>query len=436
MRIYCIQNDIDSVPICANSDCNNHVKWGRGRFTRFCSNKCSLASSETKEKRIQTFMDKFGVDNPSRLKSVREKAKNTMIKRYGVESALKSDIFREKSKETSLQRYGVDIPSKSPKVKEKIKETNVKRYGVACTLQDKSTQEKIKITLIDRYGVDNPLKSKDIRDKVKQTNILRYGGTGFASEELSNKQKETMMALYGVEHSMQMESTRMKAKETCLLRYGVENYTQSEEWKDYMDELWKSMSMDERNRILQLRMQTNMSKYGVAHYILTDEFRQKCRITCIERYGVDHYSKTRDYQLKLHKRYVNSKYPDISFSSKWEFLVYDFLIEHSILFEYQIEPIPYEYDGETHYYFPDFKVNGRLYEVKGDQFFRINESTGEEEMFCPYRYPECTDEHYEWKCGQYEAKHQCMIANNVIILRKKDIDNLSLETFNLSLEVV
>ena len=26
--------------------------------------------------------------------------------------------------------------------------------------------------------------------------------------------------------------------------------------------------------------------------------------------------------------------------------------------------------------------------------------------------------------AKYEAKHQCMIANNVIILRKKDIDNL------------
>lgn len=126
----------------------------------------------------------------------------------------------------------------------------------------------------------------------------------------------------------------------------------------------------------------------------------------------------------------------MTFDSSWEFEVYDFLKEHHIEFEYQIEPIHYDYDNETHYYFPDFLVHNHKYEVKGEQFFRINEITGKEEMFCPYRESEWTDEHYSWICGLYEAKHQCMIANNVIILRKKDIDNLSLETFNLSSEVV
>lgn len=75
----------------------------------------------------------------------------------------------------------------------------------------------------------------------------------------------------------------------------------------------------------------------------------------------------------------------MTFTNSWEYKVYDFLTEHNIPFEYQIEPIPYEYDGETHYYFPDFRVNGKIYEVKGDYFFRINEDTGLEEMFQPFR---------------------------------------------------
>ena len=120
----------------------------------------------------------------------------------------------------------------------------------------------------------------------------------------------------------------------------------------------------------------------------------------------------------------------MTFMTSWEFKVYDFLTENNIPFEYQIKPIPYEYDGKTYYYIPDFLINGRIYEVKGDMFFRINETTGKEEMFCPWRYDDWSDDKYNWECGKVEAKHQCMIANNVIILRKNEIDNLSIELFN------
>ena len=87
-------------------------------------------------------------------------------------------------------------------------------------------------------------------------------------------------------------------------------------------------------------------------------------------------------------------------------MVYDFLTEHNIPFEYQPTiSFPYEYKGTHHTYHPDFRIGNKIIEVKGDHFFRINESTGQEEMYCPYRYPEWSDEYYEWKCGLYEAKH-------------------------------
>lgn len=120
----------------------------------------------------------------------------------------------------------------------------------------------------------------------------------------------------------------------------------------------------------------------------------------------------------------------MTFGSSWEFLVYDFLLENKIGFEYQSSiSFSYEYKGTKHTYHPDFLVNGKIYEVKGDNFFRINEITGNEEMFCPYRDKDWSDEKYDWMCGLYEAKHQCMLANNVIILREKDINNLSVSMF-------
>ena len=95
-----------------------------------------------------------------------------------------------------------------------------------------------------------------------------------------------------------------------------------------------------------------------------------------------------------------------------------------------MNPIPYEYDGVTHYYHPDFLVNGRIHEVKGDNFFKINESTGREEMYLTWQ-GDLSGEEYEWRCGLLKAKYQCMLANNVVILRSKDIKNISLSTFGI-----
>ena len=89
----------------------------------------------------------------------------------------------------------------------------------------------------------------------------------------------------------------------------------------------------------------------------------------------------------------------------------------------------YEYDGRTFVYHPDFKICNRIVEIKGDQFFRINESTGKEEMFCQYGRKKLGEEKWNWLCGKFEAKHQCMLKNNVVILRDDNIKNLTIELF-------
>ena len=109
--------------------------------------------------------------------------------------------------------------------------------------------------------------------------------------------------------------------------------------------------------------------------------------------------------------------------------LYDFLKSNDIQFEYSPKiSISYEHDGRTFYYHPDFLINGKIYEVKGEQFFKVDES-GHEVMFNPYRNKKWSDERYVWECMKYEAKHQCMLANDVTILRKKDIDNMSIDSF-------
>ena len=145
-----------------------------------------------------------------------------------------------------------------------------------------------------------------------------------------------------------------------------------------------------------------------------------------KNYGVDNYNQSEISHKYRRKRILHD---EIWFDSSLEIKLYDFLKSNDIQFEYSPKKsIPYEHDGRTFYYHPDFLINGKIYEVKGDQFFKVDES-GHEIMFNPYRNKNWSDERYVWECMKYEAKHQCMIANNVTILRKKDIDNLSIDSF-------
>ena len=50
-------------------------------------------------------------------------------------------------------------------------------------------------------------------------------------------------------------------------------------------------------------------------------------------------------------------------------------------------------------------------------------------MFCPYGKKKLGEEKWNWLCGKFEAKHQCMLKNNVRILRDKDINNLNIDMF-------
>ena len=255
-----------------------------------------------------------------------------------------------------------------------------------CQYSDDDFWGGVRGTCKERLSVENPFQSESVKERIK----------------------ERHMENLGVDYPMQSEVVKAKSRESCIANLGVENPSQSEEVQAKKEE-------------------TSFGHFGVKHPLQSEVVKERARATCIDHWGVDNFSKSPLFALYHRSRILHD---GIWFDSHWEVKVYDFLVEHGIPFDYQIEPIPYEYDGVMHCYFPDFRVNGRIYEVKGDHFFRMNESTGQEEMFCPFRY-DWSDEYYEWKCGQYEAKHQCMLRNNVVILRESDINNLTLLTFGI-----
>ena len=168
---------------------------------------------------------------------------------------------------------------------------------------------------------------------------------------------------------------------------------------------------------------------GNIGYAAKDIMEKACA-TSEERYGYEHYVQSIEYHKNKKHKFHSEKYPGLTFDSTWEVKVYEFCKDNNIPIEYSPTiSYKYMYDGQVWTYHPDFLINGKVYEIKGDHFFKYNESSGKEDMFCPYRNPKWSDEQYAWVCGKFEAKHQCMIKNNVRIMRDADIKNLTIGMF-------
>ena len=256
--------------------------------------------------------------SPFAKKEVREKSKQTMLERYGVEHSLQSAQVREKVKKTNLERYGVENVTQSPIIQEKTKKTNLEKYGVEYAAQSKEVQEKMEKTMMERYGVKHPAQSKEFLEKMQETTMERYG----------------------VKNASSSPEIKEKRKQTFLERYGVDSVCRIEELKEKNHEKMK---------------ETNLKKYGVEYPVQHSEFFEKMKKTTFERYGTE-YICQHELCLKKSKRIsnVNKKFQKFlssnNISSELEFVIEkvgydlkvgDFLIEIDPYYTHNITKGPY-----------------------------------------------------------------------------------------------
>ena len=258
--------------------------------------------------------------------------------------------------------------SLDPKIQRKTEETCLKKYGKNRYAQTDEFRVRYKQVCLERYGTEHPQQLDEIKNKSNETNIQRYGYITFSkTPKWKEMVIETNRTLFGKDFYMQTDEYKDRYKQTCLEKYGVEYYSQTDESKERYKELM-------------------LKKYGVTNFSYTDEFR------------------------KNRNKKIN--YDNLTFDSSWEVDVYKYCKDNNINCEYQpLITFEYEYDGKIHHYHPDFLINGKIYEVKGNHFFEGDK------MICPYN--RTIDDFFE-------AKYQCMRDNNVIILTKYEIENLNL----------
>lgn len=76
------------------------------------------------------------------------------------------DCRSKKIKRTNMAKYGVENTSQLKELKEKRKKTCLKKYGQVTNLLDKDTKDKIRRTNIEKYGTEYPMRNDKIKEKL------------------------------------------------------------------------------------------------------------------------------------------------------------------------------------------------------------------------------------------------------------------------------
>ena len=197
---------------------------GRNINELYCSTSCMHKDPQYNQKRIDTFIKKYGVSHPT-----------------------KSDVIKNKMKNVFVERYGTDNPMRCDEIKNNLKKTMLLKFGEVTNLKCEETKKKIKNTCIQKYGVDNPMKNECIKKKVFDSCTKTIGySTVLQNPNFWENQKKNNLEKYGVEYYTQTNEFKEKSKNSCLSKYGCEFWIQN---KNNLDKHLKQVNVSVQNRI-------------------------------------------------------------------------------------------------------------------------------------------------------------------------------------------
>ena len=166
-------------------------------------------------KQNRTVKQKYNVFNISQIESVKEKKKETCLKHFNVENPMQSNDIKENYKNIIYNKYGVDNISQCVDIKNKKEETFLRHFGVDNPMKNYDIKERAKSSYIEKYGVSNPMQNNMVKNNFKQSFLNKYG-VEYPLQILEAKEKmvNSFLRKYGVSNPMQSPEIRAKANET------------------------------------------------------------------------------------------------------------------------------------------------------------------------------------------------------------------------------
>lgn len=233
-KLYWYLNGIDKQPICKKDSCNNVVNfagYSKGYYDYCCINCRNTDINLIKQTKI-SLIEKYGVDNPMKLETFKERGKKTKLLKYGDENYNNQN----KMKQTKLLKYGDE---------------------------NYSNREQAVITTKDNFG------SKNYGNRIKAilTTEKKYGVKYFSqTKEFKRRISET----YDNKTEIENFNTNEKRKKTMLDKYGVEFFAQSNEsHENFIDK-----------QIIKRSKQLNLHSDDISYDIINKMFviRNHCKV--------------------------------------------------------------------------------------------------------------------------------------------------------------
>lgn len=178
--------------------------------------------------------------NPSKRKEAIEKIKQTKLEKYGSSNYNNKD----KNKETLQRRYGVNHPRQVASFNQKGKETFAKNYAKGSPeykdLMERRVQTRSETLKEIDFGAkirearslhqeEDPLFLENIQAKRIKTTLDKYGVENVSQDpNIQNLKKETFKNNYGEDYYWLVPEIRSKYEKTCLERYGVDHFSKTD----------------------------------------------------------------------------------------------------------------------------------------------------------------------------------------------------------------
>ena len=319
---YCTRMHPKTCVVCGKEFIVDTTK-GHATDTITCSPHCgaiySHMNGKDKAARQANSQAKYGVDNPLQADEVKAKIKasqdanpdsdyrfgsdnftNLIQDKYGVNNVSKLDSVKQKKSDTVMQHYGVDNPAKSPVIQQHIKDTNLDKYGLSTVLTLPENIDKARESCRQKWGADTPWQSKKFMAIQKERIRNAFGVDYYTqTDECKNKTANSNIAKYGVKTTLELPEVEQARAKVSIDKYGTANPFDSDACQHAIK-------------------QTMIDKYGAANPSQVPEFQDKKAAT-INRHANDpSYHKNYKRISKLNMKLAQKLHDDIGCETEFE----------------------------------------------------------------------------------------------------------------------
>ena len=230
--------------------------------------------------------------------------------------------------------------------------------------------------LCGKCGMKNRTITAEDRKRASETrkrnNLIKYGVENISQvESVRQKKSETMKA-----KKVNWQQRQAKRQDTILKKYGSKEafYKKSEEVREQhnMEKygVKSTLSIPEVRKKIWM---TSMEKYNTGIPSNNTESRKnsvrKYRNTCLAKYGLYNYMYSEEYRKTMHDQ-CRYSYGGYDFGSRWTLCFYIYYTELGKEVSFATTEYVYKNDrGKEDKYKPDFKMDGELYDIRGDEYY-------------------------------------------------------------------